>query len=123
MRGEGRGTELRTSSERKEDDMKTYDVLREAGDVLYDDGWCRGDYENGGRHCIVGATRSVLCEYMAYAAAIDIINRIVDYGHGVGSSIRWNDDSCSCEEEAQSVLDAAYVVALQIHGIEPGDVL
>lgn len=98
--------------------MKTSDVLRKAGDVLRVGGWCRGDYENGHSHCIVGAVRAVDARDLD---SLDLLGDILSDGRGGGAELRWNDRVCRSDREAQRLLDAAYIVALQIEGEDPAD--
>lgn len=104
--------------------MKTSAILRKAGDVLRERGWCQGsegNWPHARRVCILGAVNH----------ARGFANSRGLYGTGdlgalvdvTGSSRLWpwNDTPGRTAAEAQMAMDAAYVLALQLEGDEPDD--
>jgi hypothetical protein len=97
--------------------VKTSDVLRKAGDVLRERGWCAG-YMAGpkGGHCAYGA--------------IAVANASTPYAQNpgdvelesvVGDVLGFNDAPGRTAAEVMYALDAAYVLALQLEGEDPAD--
>lgn len=112
--------------------MKTSDVLRKAGDVLRERGWCQGRRERDGRFCLVGAvemSRAGVTAPVNSAAsseayrdpALSVVS-LVTAGRYRGADA-FNDSAVRTVDEVLIAMDAAYVLALQEEGIEPEDVL
>lgn len=100
--------------------MKTSDVLRKAGDVLRERGWCQFLANNfDGSHCVLGALWNVT-KSTSGSDAEDILD-VITLGHA--SIADWNDADGRTADDAAIALDAAYVLALQCEGIDPEDVL
>lgn len=108
--------------------MKTSEVLRKAGDVLRKRGWGQHRYGNndGGPRCVMGA---VLVAAGKQSLDDDSIVResrlaLADLVESTsGSPAQWNDTAGRTVDEVLTAMDAAYVLTLQLEGIEPGDVL
>jgi hypothetical protein len=100
--------------------MKTSDVLFKAGDVLRERGWCQGYYERGGKHCAVGAMRAS-GQIDTYDASA--LFGFVATGAGVAAALQFNDALGRTAADVMFAMDAAYVLQLQVEGVEPGDVL
>lgn len=113
--------------------MKTSEVLRKAGDLLRERGWIQGSYSDAGRFCAVGAADSVAGDALGRRdpEANLLLQTVADDfpyperypGDIAGSMLRWNDRPRRTLDEVLAATDAAYVLALQVEGIEPGDVL
>jgi hypothetical protein len=100
--------------------VKTSDVLRKAGDVLRERGWYQGYYKApDGSVCVLGAMSETMLPATLWDRAIDVADTVA----GTDNLARWNDATGRTVEEVLIAMDAAYVVALQEEGIEPGDVL
>jgi hypothetical protein len=107
--------------------VKTSEVLRKAGDVLRERGWCQNQTEDGaGRVCAIGAlgiaeADNASCASGAiYRALQRVTHDGLIYDYLIGD---WNDRPGRTAAEVEAALDAAYVLALQEEGIEPEDVL
>jgi hypothetical protein len=100
--------------------VKTSEVLRKAGDVLRERGWCQFRLEDdAGRVCLRGAVLSANGD-----AAYNHEEQLLRASTGVECfGADWNDLPSRTAAEAAIALDAAYVLALQEEGIEPEDVL
>lgn len=98
--------------------MKTSEVLRKAGDVLRERGWRQGVGDGG------DAVDGPVCALFAlppryFEMARDVVRFVI----GGGLVSVWNDSPDRTADEVQIAFDAAYVLALQLEGDEPGDVL
>lgn len=106
--------------------MKTSDVLRRAGDISRERGWCQGWFNNesgavcawGGMNLASGAERATQC--ITPRETMDWFAMVVDSPDWTHS---WNDTLGRTHAEVLIALDAAYVLALQEEGIEPEHVL
>jgi hypothetical protein len=101
--------------------LKTSDVLRKAGDVLRERGWCQfRPRSSDGASCAYGAIFDGANEQTAdYDAGTNALRSVV-FDEMISI---WNDTPGRTAAEVMHALDAAYVLALQEEGIEPGDVL
>ena len=104
--------------------MRASEVLRKAGDVLRERGWCQGDFgDAAGRVCVYG------CIGVAINGVPEDQEGSRPYSHYLEAAVDsiwaeiWNDKTGRTEDDARVALDAAYVMALQEEGIEPEDVL
>lgn len=97
--------------------MRTSDVLRKAGDVLRERGWCAGYMEGpSGGHCAYGAIA------VANDSTPDARNPgDVELEDIVGDVFGFNDAPGRTAAEVMHALDAAYVLALQEEGEDPAD--
>jgi hypothetical protein len=107
--------------------VKTSEVLRKAGDVLRERGWHQGWFYNRetGAVCVLGACHLAVSGCPDSNAAIQFLgplDTVIDASLGGGRAF-WNDAEGRTADDAIQALDAAYVLALQEEGIEPGDVL
>jgi hypothetical protein len=114
--------------------MKTSDVLRKAGDVLRERGWCQGTFIDGSRGpcCAWGALivaggidgdRRPVERELLELIAIKPATRERLAGKGFNALPWWNDYKGRDASEIMEAIDAAYIVALQEEGVEPEDVL
>lgn len=104
-------------------------VFRKAADVLLERGLAKWTLEDAnGAVCLSGALRCVatgsprgsveqIFDQMCYVA------EVVGLGRSEWDAVSWNNESSRTAAEVIQALDAAYVVALQEEGVEPGDVL
>jgi hypothetical protein len=94
--------------------VKTSEVLRKAGDVLRERGWCQGNLEEKGRVCLLGATGIAAHGYPSAPDSNEVhdaLRLVIDRW-----PIEWNDARGRTQAEVESALDAAYVLALQDEG-------
>lgn len=104
--------------------MKTSEVLRKAGDVLRARGWCQREFENeAGALCAYGAIREVVGVSGSgiWTPFVEEFDLVVETP-GVFMPL-WNDAATRTADEVLVAMDAAYVLRLQVEGVEPGDVL
>lgn len=105
--------------------MKTSEVLRTAGDLLRARGWCQREFENdAGALCAYGAIREVVdvsSENGTWTPFVEEFDLVVETPNLHMPA--WNDADNRTVDEVLVAMDAAYVLRLQVEGIEPGDVL
>lgn len=96
--------------------MRASDVLRKAGDVIRERGWCQGSFESdSGAVCIWGAVR-VVNDWGWSDDAMNPVRYILDTNEA-----EWNDTNGRTFSEAVALIDAAYILQLQIEGEDPAD--
>lgn len=107
--------------------MKTSEVLRKAGDVLRERGWCQGGRAKEGRFCVVGAVEvartGIISPYSSGGASQAYRDPALSFLPVPFSADSFNDHSGTTAKDVLITMDAAYVLALQEEGVEPGDVL
>ena len=103
--------------------MKASNVYRRAGDLIREHGWCQGVSRNtAGEFCVTGAARAANQEGANLDGALyTIIATELDWVRAW--AWEWNDDPARTVEDVMIALDAAYVLQLQVEGVEPEDVL
>jgi hypothetical protein len=73
---------------------RTAKVLDDAATLIETKGWCRGSYQDGDRHCTVGALAGVSSSDRAafFVAYRSVLTEIIEITGQSGISIsRWND--------------------------------
>jgi hypothetical protein len=106
--------------------VKTSEVLRKAGDVLREHGWCQFvAYSPAGARCALGAINDGSRGTPGFYDAAKAILReeVLDLTSSGQIGNGWNDIPGRTVDEVLVAMDAAYVLALQEEGVEPEDVL
>jgi hypothetical protein len=107
--------------------VKTSEVLRKAGDVLRERGWCQQYREHEGSHCLVGAVemarKGTISPFSTQESSLAYRDPALSFLPIEESVDSFNDRTGRTREDVLVTLDAAYVLALQEEGLEPEDVL
>jgi hypothetical protein len=102
--------------------MRTSDVLRKAGDVLRERGWCQYTHKGlDGNVCAFGALNAARTGDPTDVSSPWPGDSEFETVLGCVNGANWNDAKGRTAAEVMYALDAAYVLALQLEGEDPAD--